>query len=295
MNLSIIDIGTQSLKHYIFTVINGEKTIVHYKRYSDAHLGGGDTLDAASIERTLAILNECLSLNASKHVIALQILGTEALRKATNAAAFTDKVKEMSGKDVEVISQDLEAQYLYEGFVSLVPENYHFAAMNIGGGSTELVVGDNHALVDSVKFPFGVKFLRNSFSKEDGSLDWKGIDAYLEREILVDSSATHAFVTGVLDFITVVGPSLGFTFEESSIPHHPVQMSMDTYVSYLEILRNTPVDELKKLYPKDPGYGDNFAIGQSVYVTICRKLNAEVIIPSNNDLTDGVIHRLISA
>jgi len=43
-------------------------------------------------------------------------------------------VKDLTGSDVQIISQDVEAQYLYEGFISIVPADYEFAAMNIGGG-----------------------------------------------------------------------------------------------------------------------------------------------------------------
>jgi exopolyphosphatase/guanosine-5'-triphosphate,3'-diphosphate pyrophosphatase len=294
MRISIIDIGTQSLKHYIFEVEGNDKKLLHYKRYSEANLGESLTISKESIERNLGILKECLSLNASKKVTKLQVLGTEILRKATNAPDFRTAVKEISGHEVEIISQDLEAQYLYEGFISIIPDDFQFAAMNIGGGSTEVVVGNKKGLTDSKKLPFGVKFIKKTFSK-DGNMDWNGIDEYLDKEIALDStdSTNAVFVTGVLDFITAIGPTLGFAFEKNNIPNHPIKFTFDTYVSFLETLRRTPVEDLKKLYPKDPGYADNFAIGQSVYVGIVRKFKARIIIPSNNDLTDGVIHRLI--
>lgn len=292
MKISIIDIGTQSLKHYIFEAEESQKKLLHYKRYSEANLGESDPLSKEAIDRTIKILDECLLINQAQKVSKLEILGTEILRKAQNATDFTSAVKVLSGNEIKVISQDQEALYLYEGFIKIIPSDFNFAAMNIGGGSTEVVIGDNLQLIKSTKIPFGVKLMKNNFTTDEG-MDWKGLDDYLAQNITLDVHIKNVFVTGVLDFISVVGPHLGFIFEPSSIPKHPIKFTMDKYVEFLDVLRNTSIDNLKKLYPKDPGYADNFAIGQSVYVAIARKLTATTIIPSNNDLTDGVIHQML--
>jgi len=293
MKVSIIDIGTQSLKHYIFEVKGNSKQIVHYKRYSEANLGESDTISGETIVRNLNILKQCLETNQLQEVSKLQILGTEILRRANNAHEFTLALKDLSGHDVEVISHDMEAQYLYEGFVNIIPDGLTFAAMNIGGGSTEVVIGDKDHLVESKKIPFGTKFLKKTFNK-DGNMDWRGVDSYLAKEISFDMQVKNAFVTGVLDFISTVGPHLGFVFEENDLTNHPIRFSLDTYVSFLETFRNTSIEELRKLYPKDPGFADGFTMGQSVYVAVARALSAKMIIPSNNDLTDGVVHRMVA-
>lgn len=292
MIISIIDIGTQSLKHSIFEVEGTTKKTLHYKRYSDANLGESEVVTKEAIDRTLAILAECIETNKSFKVTKLQILGTEIVRKATNAQEFIGAVKKVSGHDIEVVSHDLEAQYLYDGFIDIIPPNFTFAAMNIGGGSTEVVIGNKNTLIHAEKIPFGVKFFRKNFLTDKG-MDWKAVDAYLDEHITLSHSIENVFVTGVLNFISTVGPHLGFTFEDNTIPNHPLKCSMEEYVSYLGILRNTPIEVLRSYHPKDPTYADSFSIGQSVYVAIARKLGAVTIIPSNNDLTDGVIHQLV--
>lgn len=291
MNVSIIDIGTQSLKHYIFEVNGTNKKVLHYKRYSDANLGENTTLTAEAIQRNITLIKECLELNEKESVSKVHLLGTEILRKAENASEFLGAVKELSGHDVQVISQDLEARYLYDGFVEIVSKDFNFAAVNIGGGSTEVVMGDSASLKSSKKIPFGVKYLRNTFTV-DGKLDWEKIDDYLSQEIALDGTVDHIFVTGVLDFITAIGPHLGFVFEKNETPNHPVKVSLATYESFLKILRNTPVEELKSYYPRDPNYATNFALGQSVYVAVAKKLAVKDVIPSENNLTDGVIYQM---
>lgn len=292
MKISIIDIGTQSIKHYIFSINGIEKEAVHYKRYSDAHLGNDDEINEEAMRRNLAILQECLARNGREGVEELKLLGTDILRKAKSANNFLEQVRELSGQDVEVISQDLEANYLYLGFVPIVPDRFHFAAFNIGGGSTEVVMGDARRSEGFITLPFGVKLLRSRFA--DGEkVDWARLDEYLEREVKMEKQVDNVFITGALDCISVVGPALGVTFDTTAIPNHPLSLSIDEYREYILALRKTPVSELKALYLKDPDFCDNLALGQSVYFMIAKKLSSKTIIPSRNDLTDGVIYEML--
>jgi len=100
MKLSIIDIATQSLKHYIFEQ-NGEKhRLIYYQRHSEANLGESDVLSPTTIERNTKILQTCLDWNAAEKVSKIKIVGTEILRKAHNAGDFTSVVRAMSGCDM---------------------------------------------------------------------------------------------------------------------------------------------------------------------------------------------------
>jgi exopolyphosphatase/guanosine-5'-triphosphate,3'-diphosphate pyrophosphatase len=292
MKVSIIDIGTQSVKQYIFEVEGGDKTTVFYKRYSDAHLGNNDEITEEAIRRNLALLKECIERNQAAGVKKLELLGTDILRKARSATRFLAEVKKLTGCDIQVISQELEAEYLYEGFVPLLPDGFRFAAFNIGGGSTEVVFGDSDKMESYVNLPFGVKLLRSEFANGD-AIDWCGVDAYLKRVIKAGSHCDNVFVTGALDFISTAGPPLGIVFERTPIPHHPVKITIGQYREYISVLRSTEISRLKELYPQDPGFCDNLALGQSVYLALAEALGAKTIIPSRNDLTDGVIRRMV--
>lgn len=116
MKLSIIDIGTQSLKHYIFEQTGKERRLIYYKRHSDANLGESaatKTLSPETIARNMRILQACLDRNAAENVKKLHLVGTEILRKADNVADFTAMVHKASGYNIEIISQEKEALYLY--------------------------------------------------------------------------------------------------------------------------------------------------------------------------------------
>lgn len=291
MKLSIIDIGTQSLKHYIFEQNSGGHRLVYYKRHSEANLGETSTLSQETIERNLGILQRCLELNAAEGVTGLKLIGTEILRQASNAAEFQQAVRQLAGHDIEVITQDKEALYLYEGFIDVIPHASVFAAINIGGGSTEVVLGTKEIFGASIQLPFGAKFLRRTFG-EHNHTDWAGLDAYLDREIQVSQQAPVMFITGVLDFITTVKPLIPFVAQPCDFPRHPYILALADYWEYIQALRATPVEKLKEYFNKDPNFCDGTTMGHTVYYTFAKKLGVKQVIPSRNDLTDGIVYEM---
>ncbi|TSA45770.1 hypothetical protein D4R52_01785 [bacterium] len=291
MKFSIIDIGTQSLKHYIFELDKNGRKLVHYRRHSDANLGASDVISAETIGRNIKILKNCLDRNQSENVSKLHLVGTEILRKAKNAEDFKSAVREITGEEIEIISHDKEAQYLYEGFLDVVPAGKKFGAINIGGGSTELVIGTPEKLLYSYKLPFGAKFIRKEFGEHD-FIDWQKLDEYLDREIQVSESVPELFITGVLDFITTIRSPAPFVSKPCGLPDHPIMLTLDNWHDWILRMRATPVEKLKEYYSKDPNFCDGTTIGHSVYYSFAKKLGVEWAIPSRRDLTDGIIYEM---
>ena len=202
------------------------------------------------------------------------------------------KIKNLTNVEVEILDQEKEAYYLYKGFIDLAEDDYNFAAANIGGGSTEIILGNNSSLKYAQKIPFGVNFLKNNFGGE--SIDWKALDEYLDKNI--DSYVEKVnvlFITGVLDFLSIVAPQLGFNFDNTSIGGHYLSLDINKYRALVAKLRETPIEELRNFYAKDPDFANNVALGQSVYLKVAEKFGSSIIVPSNNDLTDGIVNDLI--
>ena len=291
MKLSIIDIGTQSVKHYIFEQNTDGKKLIHYKCYSEASLGEHETISKETINRNIEILKGCFALNDKEGVEKTHLVGTEILRKANNAKDFTDEVLKLSGIEIEVISQDKEALYLYEGFLDVVPPGEKFGAINIGGGSTELVVGTKEKLLSSVKISFGVKFIRKTFG-EHNDINWQKLDEYLDKEINISERVPELFITEVLDFITVMSSYVIFNSSPSQLPDHPLMLTMQDWHAWILKLRATPVEELKKHFTQDPNFCDGVTIGHSVYYVVAKKLGVERVFPSRRDLIDGIVYKM---
>jgi exopolyphosphatase / guanosine-5'-triphosphate,3'-diphosphate pyrophosphatase len=291
MNISIIDIGTKSLKHYIFSLSEQDDELLNYKRYSEANLGESNDVNVETEARIFSILQKCLDINQFFKVGSLKIVGTEIFRSSKSAQKLAEKIKDMTGSVVEIIDQEKEAFYLYSGFVGLVNDDFDFVAVNIGGGSSEIVLGNKKNLKYSQKLSLGVNQLKNNFGKTE--IDWAALDECLDKSIEArGSGASVLFITGVFDFLRLVAPVLGFNFDKCSIPRHPISLKLDEYRKLVMRLRETPVEFLRNIYSKDSDFANNVAIGQSFYLKVAEKLNSKIIIPSDNDLTDGIIREI---
>lgn len=286
--ISIIDIGTQSIKHYIFAIEWSHKETIFYKRYSEGHLGHEWKITEEAIERNIKILNECMQKNRQDEAQKTIAIGTQILRTANNASKFCQQVKDSFGIDIKVLSHEDEALYLYKWLAAIIGGE-SFGAVNIGWWSTEIVIGTQDRLQQSIKIEIGVKTLRTLFANNTG-IDWIAMEAYLDEHLhLQDIQEQTLFITGVLDFYLTVGPQLGYQFIESKFPNHPIVFDLKFMEGFVQTLRTTGVEKLRSIYSKDPGFADNVAIGQTLYRKVAQKLGASNICPSKYDLTDGLI------
>ncbi len=289
--ISIFDIGTKSLKHYIFRDLSGRPELLLYRRYSEANLGGEALISQATENRLLELLRRCLEENRRLGVNLTRVLGTAIFRESAAARELAEKIGKMAGAKLEILSQDREAFYLYRGFVPQMAGLGSFAVANIGGGSTEIAGGEGDNPDWSKELDFGVNFLRASFGQ--GKVNWEEIDSYVDKKLEgVAPYQAPFFISGTFDFLSEVAPKLGISFSANHIPGHPLALSPKAYRTFRDKLRAIPPEELAKLYPQDPRFTDNVAISQSVYGRIAEKLRVSAVIPSRNDLVDGVVEEM---
>lgn len=289
--VSIIDIGTQSIKHYIFSLEGKMKTLLYYKRFSDAHLGNDSMsiIEPSAIQRNIDILEQCMQVNIQYQARKTILTWTQILRIASNADVFIQQVKRDFWLDIQIVTHEDEAKYLYRWFTSIV-ENLSFAAVNIWGWSTEIVVGNKEKLLDTKVIEIGVKTLRTKFCDETQWIDRQSMEAFLDKHIKESEYPIDVlFITWVQDFYLTVAAKLWFTFDSIDISNHPMAFDLQTMRIFLETLRTAPISKLKEFYPQDPGFVDNVAIGQTLYYKVAEKYKAKKILPSRNDLTDGIL------
>lgn len=147
--LAAIDIGTNSIHMVVvridptlpaFSIIAREKDTV---RLGDRESKTGN-LTAGAISRSLAALQRCKDLATSlraEHIIAV---ATSATREAPNGREFLEKIESEIGIFVNLISGQEEARRIYLGVLSGMDfNNQPHVIIDIGGGSTELILGDS--------------------------------------------------------------------------------------------------------------------------------------------------------
>ncbi len=98
------------------------------------------SLAEAAIDRTMDALRVCATKMVRNSVTRSQLVATEACRSASNGEAFIERVRRDIGMNLEVLSQEIEAQLAVSGCASLIDDGCdHALVFDIGGGSSELI------------------------------------------------------------------------------------------------------------------------------------------------------------
>jgi exopolyphosphatase / guanosine-5'-triphosphate,3'-diphosphate pyrophosphatase len=140
--IAAVDCGTNTIKLLI-----GDLPDVAVRESRTVRLGQGvDTtgeLAEEALARAFACLDEYAALIAAHDVAAIRFCATSATRDARNAAVFSDGVFARLGVRPEVLSGDEEAALSFDGAVRnlRIPATPPVLVVDIGGGSTELVLG----------------------------------------------------------------------------------------------------------------------------------------------------------
>lgn len=111
-------------------------------------------LAEAAIERTLACLRAYRAAAEAAGATSLEAVATEGLRMAGDAERFLAPAAEVLGSPVRIISGDEEARLSYRS-VALEEGKGPLRVIDIGGASTELVVGEGLEVSDAVSHPIG--------------------------------------------------------------------------------------------------------------------------------------------
>lgn len=221
MRISVIDLGTNTF-HLLTVEVLGKgvwKTLDRERVFVNlASEGIREISDAAMLRglETMRRFRERVDLFQSEQVIAV---GTAALRTATNARKFTDKVTEETGIPVEIIDGDKEADLIAKGVLTALPDMERpVLIMDIGGGSVEMILALRGRVVFARSYPIGVAVLYGDFHSEEpiarASLD--KLDAFLGKEM----SDLHDALSQYPDTV-LVGASGTFEVVESILdPHH---------------------------------------------------------------------------
>lgn len=150
--VAAIDCGTNSIRLLIADLADDGASLQDVTRQMQVvRLGQGvdrtGRFDPEALARTLAATGEYASLCRGHGVDRVRFVATSASRDASNRAEFFDGVHQVLGAPVEVISGAEEAALSFTGAISVLTESAHSPRLviDIGGGSTELVLGADGA------------------------------------------------------------------------------------------------------------------------------------------------------
>ncbi len=169
MNIASIDIGSNTVLLLIASIENKILTPI-INKYESPRLGKGlkigGKIEDARIIHLLEILSDYKNLADKYNCAKIIVTATNAMRIASNSDEIKNKIKDELKLQVEIISGDKEAELSYYGASSSMPDIYEKVVIDIGGGSTEIIYGNNSDILFKNSFQVGVVSLTEMFLKD---------------------------------------------------------------------------------------------------------------------------------
>jgi exopolyphosphatase/guanosine-5'-triphosphate,3'-diphosphate pyrophosphatase len=250
-------------------------------------------LAAEALERTFAAIDEYAALIARHPVERLRFCATSATRDAGNAAVFAAGVRERLGIDPDVVTGAAEARLSYDGAVRHLRERpaTPVLVVDIGGGSTELVLGVDeptagHSMdVGSVRMH--ERHLRSDPpTPEEVAAAAADVDAHLDASPVDPGDA--ATVVGVAGTVTTVAAAV---LDLPSYDRDAIDQSVlaveDVHEATARLLGMT-VAQRRALPWMHPGRADVIGAGALVLDRVLRRSRAPGLVVSEADILDGI-------
>lgn len=167
-HLAALDIGSNSFHFVHARLVKNNLQILHREKYRIKLASGLDENDMLSDEamaRGIAALSNLLSTTESLSDDNFRVVATYTLRQAKNAKKFLRKAREVFPFDIEIISGHEEARLIYQGVAHNSDAQKRQLVIDIGGGSTECIIGEQFNVKALVSLNIGcVSFQQRYFA-----------------------------------------------------------------------------------------------------------------------------------
>jgi exopolyphosphatase / guanosine-5'-triphosphate,3'-diphosphate pyrophosphatase len=253
-------------------------------------------LSEEALARVFAAVDEYAAIISAHDVAAVRFVATSATRDAGNADVFAEGVRSRLGVPLEVVSGDEEAQLSYDGATRSLPAvPTPIAVLDIGGGSTELIVGTGHGVVTAAR-SLDVGSVRiterlmpsDPPSRAEQEAASRAVDAALdtlpEAGVRLEEAPT---MVGVAGTVTTVGALLlGLRTWDRDRVHHASFPVTAVHELTTRLLGATVAEREEMGVP--PGRSDVIGAGALILDRVLHRSAAERLTVSDADILDGI-------
>ncbi|HWU08120.1 MAG TPA: Ppx/GppA phosphatase family protein [Streptomyces sp.] len=305
--VAALDCGTNSIRLLVADVdpATGGFTEVD-RRMRIVRLGQGvdrsGRLAPEALERTFEACREYAAVVKELGAERIRFVATSASRDAENSDTFVRGVLDILGVEPEVITGDQEAQFSFDGATKELVGSDRlekpYLVVDIGGGSTEFVVGDDrvraarsvdigcvrmterHLVLDgAVVDPATPERIAAIRADIDAALD------LAEEAVPISSAATLVGLAGTVT--TVAAMVLGLEEYDSEAIHHS-RVSVEQVREIAARLLASTHEERAAIPAMHPGRVDVITSGVLVLLAVMERAGAREVVVSEHDILDGI-------
>ena len=296
--IAAVDLGSNSFHMVVARYSHGQLVIIDRLREMvrlGAGIGEDGRLNKEAAARALTCLERFGQRLRDMHARSVRVVGTNALRVARRKQAFLERAREALGFPIEIVAGIEEARLIYSGVAHHLPaEPGRRLVVDVGGGSTELIIGERHEPLLLESLQMGCVSMSQRFFP-DGRLSAKRIDrariaARLELEPIqavflrqgwertVGSSGT---VRAIAESIRELDPAAGTVITPEGLARLAERLVEAGHVRSLELQAVT--DERRPVFPG----------GVVILSEIVSALGIQQLRYSEGALRDGLLYDMI--
>jgi exopolyphosphatase/guanosine-5'-triphosphate,3'-diphosphate pyrophosphatase len=299
--VAAVDCGTNTVKLLVADIdpqAETQQTLVREMRI--VRLGQGvdrtGRLADEALARLFTAVDDYAAVITAHGCDRVRFVATSAVRDADNVEVFRTGIRDRLGVDPEVVSGDEEAALSYDGATrSLSDVPTPIAVLDIGGGSTELILGDAHGQVRAARsLDIGsVRLTERLMPSDPPTADQVAaattvIDAALDGlptyGVHVGDARTFVGTAGTVT--TVAAVLLGLDHYERERVHHAAFPNGDVHDLVARLLTMT-VEEREEL-GVPAGRSDVIGAGALILDRVLRRSAADRLVVSDSDILDGI-------
>lgn len=298
MKIGTIDIGTNSMRLLIAEYIDGN--LVNRKKYvNTTRIGQGvdeqGYIREDAIERNIKALEEFSSICKEEECKNVYCMGTSALRDSKNKDIFVNLAKEKSGIDVDIIDGEKESHLGFIGVLQGLEKTEEILVIDIGGGSTEFIIGDKDGIRFSKSENVGALRMTEKFLKQDpiNENEFKDMSCFISNEIKDtleyiknDNVKKLVGIGGTITSLSAMNQELEVYSMEKI---HNSRITLKQIEFILQNLKKMTLSDKKTLKGLQPKRADIITAGVEILHTIMKNLEIDEITVSEYDNLEGLM------
>lgn len=299
--VGFIDLGTNSVRLLLVRINPNHSYTVLSEQKETVRLGEGEfrrnTLQPEAMRRAGLVCARFAEIARSRGAAEVLAVATSATREAENRAAFVRHLRRVAGVDVRVISGKEEARLIYLGVASGANiGGRQTLFIDVGGGSTEVIIGDQHQhrFLDSLKLGairLSSMFFRTGYTGPVSASRYARIQRYIRTRSVRTLERLHEFT--IEQSIASSGTAMNLVEIAMRKVHKRGLVKGDVLTrtqlrEVVELLCSLPLEKRREVPGINPERADIIIAGAAVLETLMEELDLSDVGISERGLREGL-------
>lgn len=302
MKVATVDIGTNSMRLLIADydkniISNREKYVQITKMGKD--VDANKRISAESISRNTNALENFINMAKEQNCEKIKVIGTSALRDSVNREEFINEAMKKTGIEVEIISGEMEANLGFLGVKNLLDKKDYTLTIDIGGGSTEFILGNNLGeLIFSKSEDIGSVRMTEKFLKTDPPTEFEILNLHDYIDMTINKTIDILKTYKIGKFIGIGGTATSISSMLQELSPYSSERVHNSKIYYDDLLRvfcdlsKKTLREKQMITGLQPQRADVIFAGVCILKEIMCRLNASYLVVSEYDNLEGLVYTM---